>query len=109
MSEHENYLAEIKRLKAGLARQHRADALVFCNQARGAICSHLIPHVESCNLIEDERGACFVFKFTLFDPYVRFNRETFSVSRETIEDGIMSQQELRAILWRTLGRLRGMV
>jgi hypothetical protein len=108
MSEHENDLAEIKRLKAELTRLHRVDALVFCNQARGAICSHLIPHVESCNLSEDEHGTCFVFKFTLFAPRVEFNRETLSVSREIIEDGIMSQQELRAMLWHTLGKLRGM-
>ena len=108
MSEHQNDLAEIKRLKAELTKRHRVDALVFCNQARGAICLHLIPHVESCNLSEDEHGACFVFKFTLFEPRVKFTQETLSVSREIIEDGIVSQQELRAMLWRTLGRLRGM-
>ena len=109
MSEHENDLAEIKRLKAELTRRHRVDALVFCNQARGAICLHLIPHVESCNLSVDEHGTCFAFKFTLFEPCVEFKRETFSVSREIIEDGIMSQQKLREMLWHTLGRLRGMV
>ena len=109
MSEHENDLAEIKRLKAELTRLHRVDALVFCNQARDAIRLHLIPHVESCNLSEGEHERAFVFKFTLFQPCVEFNQETLSVSMGIIEDGIMSQQKLRAMLWHTLGRLRGMV
>ena len=91
-----------------MSSETKFNAERICNQARDAIRLHLIPHVESCNLSENEHGACFVFKFTLFTPFVEFKQETLSVTREIIEDGILSQQELRAMLWRTLGRLRGM-
>ena len=107
MGDHED-LKEIKRLKAELSKQHRIDASRVCERARTAIRWHLIPSTEHCALAENEIEWCFVFRFAKWDG-VAWKHETFSVRKEMIEDGIMSEQRLKAALWDALGRLRGMV
>ena len=107
MSEREDR-AEIKRLKLELSRQHSADAVQVCEQARTAILWHLNPSTEHCALSENEIQGCFVFRFAKWDG-VFWKYETFSVSKEMVEDGIMPEQRLKAGLWHALGRLRGMV
>ena len=107
MSDHED-LKEIKRLKTELSRRHSVDAVHFCEKARTAILWHLNPKAEHCTLAEGEIERCFVFRFAKWDG-VFWKYETFSVRKEMIEDGIMSEQRLKAALWDSLGRLRGMV
>ena len=106
MSEHED-LKEIKWLKSELSRQRGFDATHVCEKARTAILWHLNPSTEHCALSENEIQGCFVFRFAKWDG-VFWKYETFSVSKEMVEDGIMPEQRLKAALWDALGRLRGM-
>ncbi len=107
MTSEQDDLAEIKRLKAELSRQHSVDAVQVCEQARTAIRRHLNPETEVCTLREGEIERCFVFRFANWDGFF-WRYETFSVRKEMIQDGIISAQQLKAALWRTLGRLRGL-
>jgi hypothetical protein len=61
---------------------------------------------------KDEGGQYFVFRFTKCDPsYPLWGRQEigrFTVLSAMIEDGIISEQQLHAALWHTLGQIRGM-
>ena len=85
----------------------KVNAESVCERARTAIRYHILTN-ENCTWGLDEYGMDFVFRFSKWTGN-EWNRETFSVCREMIEDGIMSEQRLKAALWHTLGKLRGMV
>ena len=85
----------------------KVNAESVCERARTAIRYQLVPGNENCTSGLDEYGMDFVFRFSKWTGN-EWNRETFSVCREMIEDGIMSEQRLKSALWHTLGKLRGM-
>ncbi len=64
---------------------------------------------ESCDLLKDQSMAYFVFSFTVRDRDGVREIASLTVLGEMIEDGIISNQQLLASLWHTLGKLRGMV
>ena len=84
----------------------------ICDRAKGKIRNFLHPYVENCEVSKDEGGQYFVFRFTKWDPsYPLWGRQEigrFTVLSAMIEDGIISEQQLHAALWHTLGQIRGM-
>ena len=85
----------------------KINAESVCEQARTAIRYHLTQTNENCTLNQDESGRYFVYRFSKWAAW-EWKHETYSVRKEMIEDGIISEQRLKAALWNTLGRLRGM-
>jgi len=91
-----------------MSSEPKVNAWRICLGAQIRIRGFLYPR-ESCNLIKDESGTCFVFQFTVRDFDGVQETGSFAVLGATIEDGIISEQRLRAALWHTLGQIRGMV
>ena len=87
----------------------KVDAARFCRHALGRIRRHIARQVETCELGEAEFGRCFRFSFTRIEVDGVEKTEFFTVRRDMIEDGFMSDMFLSLALWHTLGRLRGMV
>jgi hypothetical protein len=95
-----------------MTNELKLDAEQICYRAKGKIGNFLKPHIEGCELKKDEGGQYFVFRFTKWDVYssrglLEIGR--FTVLGAAIEDGIMSERQLHAALWHTLGQIRGMV
>ena len=114
MSEHENEEMEVKRLKASVLRRHNWNVVHVCNGAMKAIRLQLQSKFEYCELTEDRSEMYLVFRFIRRRPDETTKSATFTVLKDMIQDGIrqdgiMSEQRLKAALWDTLGRLRGMV
>ena len=109
MSDHED-LKEIKRLKAELSREFDFKVEYICRKALSSLKWYLIPENEICELTEDESEKYFVFEFwkRYFDDPIKVV-EKLSVSKVMIYDGIMTEKEIKAALWQTLGKTRGMV
>jgi hypothetical protein len=84
------------------------DAVQVCHRALGSIRHHLTHIVESCDLIEDESKRYFVFVFMRLEVDGVKEIRRYSVLKAMIEDGIMSEQQIKSGLWRTLGHIKGM-
>ena len=96
-----------------MTSQRKFNAEQICYRAKGKILNYLEPVIEHCELIKVEGGQYFAFKFTKWDPsYPLWGRKEigrFTVLGAMIEDGIISEQQLHAALWHTLGQIRGML
>ncbi len=79
-----------------------------CRRALGSIQHHLTPIVESCELTEDESKRYFVFVFKRLEVDGVKEIHGYPVLKSMIEDGSMSEQQIRSGLWRTLGHIKGM-
>jgi hypothetical protein len=95
-----------------MSSEPKFNAEQICNVARHMI-RQFLNYRESCELSRDESEAYFVFRFTRLPSRFGINetKETgrFTVLGAMIEDGIMSERQLNAALWHTLGQIRGMV
>ena len=92
-----------------MSKQTKLNAERICYQAKDKIRSFLRTFAEDCELSKDESKAYFVFRFTIRDYYGVEEIGRFTVLGAAIEDGIISEQQLYAALWNTLGQIRGMV
>jgi hypothetical protein len=92
-----------------MSSEFKLDAEQICYEAKQKIRNFLQPFVEHCELIKDEGGQYFVFKFTVRDRDGVRETGRFTVLGALIEDGIISEQSLHAALWQELGKTRGMV
>ena len=95
-----------------MSDQPKLNAEQICYRAKGKILNCLQPLIEHCELIKDEGGQYFVFKFTKWNidhPQGLLETGRFAALGAMIEDGIISEQQLHAALWHTLGQIRGMV
>ena len=88
--------------------QPKLNAEQICHWAIDSITRYMVPAYDACTLSQDESGGYFVFEFTR-NRFGEKKSERFTVLAELIEDGIISQRELLAGLWHTLGRIEGMV
>ena len=112
MSEHEDEEMEVKRLKASVLRRHSWNVVHVCNGAMKAIRLQLQSKFEDCELTEDRSEMYLVFRFIRRRPDEPTKSAAFTVLKDMIQDGIrqdgiMSEQQLKTALWRTLGKLRG--
>ena len=91
-----------------MSNQPKLNAEHICYRAKEKIRNLLRTFTEDCELGKDESKAYFVFRFTIRDFYGVEEIGRFSVLGAMIEDGIISEQQLYAALWHTLGQIRGM-
>jgi hypothetical protein len=91
-----------------MSSETKLNAEQICLSASHRISIFLRPG-ESCDLLKDQSMAYFVFSFTVRDRDGVREIASLTVLGEMIEDGIISNQQLLASLWHTLGKLRGMV
>jgi hypothetical protein len=91
-----------------MSNEPKLNAEQICLSASHRISIFLRPG-ESCDLLKDQSMAYFVFSFTVRDRDGVREIASLTVLGEMIEDGIISNQQLLASLWHTLGKLRGMV
>jgi hypothetical protein len=91
-----------------MSSETKLDAEKICDEAIWMITRHIVPARDTCTLTRDESGAYFVIEFT-DNCFGEKKSERLAVLAAMIEDGIISQRELLASLWHTLGKLRGMV
>jgi hypothetical protein len=90
-----------------MTNEPKFNAEQICDQAILEITRHMVPASDTCTVIRDESGAYFVFELTN-NCFGEKKSERLTVLAAMIEDGIISNQQLLAALWHTLGKLRGM-
>jgi hypothetical protein len=90
-----------------MTNEPKFNAEQICQWAIGRISRYLVPATDACKLSQDESGKHFVFEFSAY-WFSETKRERFTVSAAMIEDGVISEQQLLAALWHTLGKARGM-
>ncbi len=91
-----------------MSNKPKLNAKQICLGAAHRIRSFLYS-CENCALCKDQSRAYFVFEFTVRDADGWQDTGRFTVLGAMIEDGIMSERQLHAALWHTLGQIRGMV
>ncbi len=91
-----------------MSNETKLDAEQICFGAVHRIRSFVRP-LERCDLSRDESKTYFVFRFTMRDRDGVREIGRFTVLVAMIEDGIISERQLHAALWQTLGQIRGMV
>jgi len=92
-----------------MSNQPKLDAEQICLDAAHRISRFLYPACEGFDLSKDESKRYFVFRFMMRDRDGVQEIGRFTVLGAMIEDGFISERQLHAALWHTLGQIRGMV